>query len=201
MYVKVDEIKARRDNVVIEIIKWPERFANTSLHVPGGNNRFDNGWELYLGKVKSSQSKDVPEGSVIAVDIYYGVHVPLVEKERKVKIVPASGILLTNKDNLKVMSDIIKMTPGKDRVLLKLRKKDNKTAGGLFIPEENLAQDPTAQDVRFADVLTSNDPSVKDGDVVVIEEFVGKQVYLDEEKFAYRVCYADDIIAVITDKN
>jgi co-chaperonin GroES (HSP10) len=83
--------------------------------------------------------------------------------------------------------------------LIKLRKKETVTAAGIHIPTEVLAQDPTAQDIRVADVIKSNSDVVTVGATVIIEAFVGKGIYLDADKNLYVVCYGADIMAIIKD--
>jgi len=196
MYVNKEKIEAVNDNVVLKIEKWPSSF-NSNIIVPSGIAGYDNGRELYLGKVVSSSNKKLKKDQYVAIDIYYGTHLPSEVRTEKLKIVPYTGIVLHGKKEFKVMSDIIKMTPGENRVLIKLQKKESVTAGGIHIPAEVLAQDPTAQDVRFAEVVNSSVDHIKKGETVVIEAFVGKDVYLNEDKELYVVCYADDILAKI----
>jgi co-chaperonin GroES (HSP10) len=201
MYVKLEELEATKDNVVLEIIKWPATFTGVSgvsnIIAPNSVNQYDNGRETYLGKVQSSGHKKFNSGDYVAVDIYYGSHLPSEEKEKKIKVVPATGIILKTNKELKVMGDITKMEPGIDRIILKLRKKESKTIGGIIIPEATLSQDPTAQDVRIGDVIKSADKNFKPGDIAVIEAFGGKDVYLDFNKDLYVVCYAHDILAKV----
>jgi co-chaperonin GroES (HSP10) len=201
MFIKGEELVAQKGSVVIEIKKWPQTFKSGTIIIPENvNNSFDNGRELYVAEVLSSGSELVNKGDTVAIDIYFGVHVPSEERHRKIKIVPASGIVLKNKEKLKVMSDILKMEPGEGRLLIKLRKKENKTAGGLYIPGDSLAQDPTAQDVRFADVINPGKTDYAVGDLIVFEAFMGKEVYQDEEDFVYRLCYANDVLAKVESK-
>lgn len=197
MYVKSNELKATGENVVLEIVKWPNPFMGSTLIAPSGVNNYDNGKELYIGRVIDSALKGVATGSYAAIDIYYGSHIPTENPIEKVKIVPYSGIVLKSESMLNVMSDITKMTPGKDRVFIRLIKKESKTKGGIIIPDSIISQDPTAQDVRFAEVLKSNYKGVLPGDIVVIESFAGKEVYLDSEKDLYIVCYGIDILAKV----
>jgi len=197
MYVNKEKIEAFNDNVVLKIEKWPSSFTGSKLIVPSGIEGYDNGRELYLGKVVSTSNNSIEKDQYVAIDIYYGSHLPSEARAEKLKIVPFTGIVLIGTKEFKVMSDVVKMTPNKDRVLLKLKKKETITAGGIHIPDEVLAQDPTAQDVRFAEVVKSAVPEVKKGETVIIESFVGKDIYLNEDKELYIVCYAQDILAKI----
>ena len=195
MYVDVNKLEATNDNVVLQIKKWPSSFLASKL-VTTAENRYDNGRELYLGEVKSSANPYYESGDLVAVDIYFGSHVPSENRTEKIKIVPATGIVLKSKE-FKVMSDIVNMEPGIDRIFVKLRRKESITAAGIHIPTEVLAQDPTAQDVRIADVLKSNASEIKAGEVVVLEAFTGKDVYLDSNKDLHVICYATDILGKI----
>ena len=197
MYVNVNDLEATKDNVVVKMIKWPEPLNGSKIIQTTKNNSYDNGRELYLGEVYSSGDDFIKKGDYIAVDIFYGSHVPSEVRTDKIKIIPSSGIVLKSSKKLNVMSDITKMDPGKDRLFLKLRKKEAVTAGGIIIPDVVVSQDPTAEDIRIGDVIKSNDENFSEGDVVVLEAFAGKGVYLSPEKELYLVCYASDVLAKI----
>ena len=197
MYVKVDELEATNDNVVLKMVKWPSSFGESKLILPDSANSYDNGRELYLGEVMDSANKEFSSGDFVAVDIYFGVHVPSEKRTEKIKIVPASGIVLKKDKKLEVMSDITTMHPGIGRVFLKVRKKEAKTASGIIIPDTVIGQDPTAQDVRIADIIESNDTNFKAGDTVIFEEYSGKEIYLDSDNNLFKICYGDDIMAKI----
>jgi len=199
MYVNVNDLKAAGDNVVLKLKKWPSTFLSDSGIIAPNSaiNNYDNGRELYLGEVMDSADAHFDKGDFVAIDIFFGVHVPSENRLDKIKIVPATGIVLKSKTELKVMSDIIKMEPGINRLFIKLRKKEAVTAAGIHIPAETLAQDPTAQDVRIADVIKSTVDDFKSGDVIMIEAFAGKDVYLDGDKNLFTTCYASDVVAKI----
>lgn len=201
MYVNVEKLEATKDNVVLEIQKWPSSIASTSLViVPESVNRYDNGRELYLAKVASSGNEMYKKGDTVAIDIYYGIHIPVIDATKRVKIVPASGIVLKTEKEFKVMSDLTRMEPGKDRIYIKIAPKVMMTPGGLHIPDMSASQDPTAQDIRLAEVVKSNSDEFKPGDNIIVEAEMGKDIFVDEEKNVYRICYAGDILATITDK-
>ena len=198
MYLNVNDLEATGDNVVIKMLKWPATFTSSTIIQPTGNNDYDNGRELYLAEVYSSNDAHIKTGDYIAIDIFFGVHVPSAVRTDKIKIVPASGIVLRSSKKLEVMSDIAKMEPGKDRLFLKVRKKEAVTAGGIIIPDTIVGQDPTAEDVRIAEVVRTDVDAFSEGDVVVLEAYAGKGVFLDSEKELYLVCYASDVLAKIT---
>jgi len=116
MYVKVGDLVATSDNVVLKIKKWPSTIRGIKglggLIVPDSVNQYDNGRELYLGEVVNSDNDFYKVGDDVAVDIYFGSHVPSEEKSVKIKIVPATGIVLKSEKPLEVMGDITKMEPG-----------------------------------------------------------------------------------------
>lgn len=197
MYVNVNDLEALPGNLVLKMVKWPSTFTTTLLIPDSVSNSYDNGRELYLGEVKSSGDSSYVAGDFVAISMYFGVHVPSEVRTEKIKIVPATGVVLKSVKMLEVMSDVSKMEPGINRILVKLKKKESKTAGGLYIPDDVLSQDPTAQDVRVAEVVKSNDATVSAGDVVLLEAGVGQDVYLDAEKDLYIVCYGIDVLAKI----
>jgi len=194
MYLELNELEATKGNLVLRIIHWPASAVSTSI-ISVKNNTYDNGRELYLAEVTSSGSDKIKEGEYIAVDIFYGAHIPSANKNDKIKIVPDTAAVLHNKEKLEVMGDIVKMEPGIDRILVKLKKKEAITSGGIIIPDTVIANDPTAEDVRIGEVIDSDVKEFKAGDNIVIEAFIGKDVYLDIEKNLYITCYASDVLA------
>lgn len=199
MYVNVKNLEATGENVVVKMLKWPTTFTSTTIVIPEYvNNSYDNGRELYLGEVFSSNDEKIKKGDFIAVDIFFGVHVPSEVRTEKIKIIPASGVVLKSSKKLNVMSDIVNMEPGKDRLFLKIRKKEAITAGGIIIPDVVISQDPTAEDIRIAEVVKADVEGFSAGDVVVLEAYAGKGVYLNADKELYLVCYATDVLAKIT---
>jgi len=198
MYINANDLKAENDHLVIVMKHWPNVYADSKLVVPDtATNRYDNGRELYYAEVRSSANAKFSVGDKIVVSIYFGMHVPSKDKTEKIKIIPASGVILKSDKELKVMSDVLKMDPGMDRIIIKLDKKEVKTKGGIYIPDELLKQDPTAQDVRYGEVIASKNKIANVGDRVIIEAFMGTDFYLDNDKNLYVVCYGQDIIAKI----
>jgi chaperonin GroES len=87
----------------------------------------------------------------------------------------------------------MKIKPLGDRVLLKTQKEEEKTQGGLYIPET--AQEKTQEGVVVAigddtDVIT-----VKEGQKVMYDKYAGTNLKVDGEE--HLILKMDDIIAVI----
>jgi chaperonin GroES len=91
------------------------------------------------------------------------------------------------------MEDHMKVKPLADRVMVKLERNEEKTAGGIIIPET--AQEKTQTGVVVAigddkDVIT-----VKAGDKVMYDKYAGTQVKIDQDE--HLILKMADIIAVI----
>jgi chaperonin GroES len=87
----------------------------------------------------------------------------------------------------------MKIKPLGDRVLLKTEKEEEKTKGGLYIPET--AQEKTQEGVVVAvgddkDVIT-----VKEGQKVMYDKYAGTNLKIDGEE--HLIVKMDDIIAVV----
>lgn len=87
----------------------------------------------------------------------------------------------------------MKIKPLGDRVLLKTEKEEEKTKGGLYIPET--AQEKTQEGVVVAvgddkDVIT-----VKEGQKVMYDKYAGTNIKIDGED--HLIVKMDDIIAVV----
>ena len=87
----------------------------------------------------------------------------------------------------------MKVRPLADRVLVKLEKTEEKTAGGIIIPET--AQEKTQTGIVLEvgddkDVIT-----VKVGQKIMYDKYAGTQITLDGEE--HLILKMSDIIAVI----
>lgn len=87
----------------------------------------------------------------------------------------------------------MKIKPLGDRVLLKTEKEEEKTKGGLFIPET--AQEKT----QSGEVVAVGDDKeaikVKNGDKVMYDKYAGTSIKLDGEE--HLIVKMEDIIAIV----
>lgn len=92
------------------------------------------------------------------------------------------------------------LKPLSDRVLVKRLSSEEKTAGGLYIPD-TAKEKPTKGEVvavgpgKVADDGKRVAPTVKAGDMVLFNKYAGTQVELDGVE--HLVMREDDILAVI----
>ena len=96
----------------------------------------------------------------------------------------------------------MKLQPLNDRVLVKGLESEEKTAGGLYIPD-------TAKEKPCKGMVVAAGPgkydekgnrlamAVKKGDTVLFNKYAGTEVKLDGED--HLVLREDDILAIITD--
>lgn len=87
----------------------------------------------------------------------------------------------------------MKIKPLGDRVLLKTEKEEEKTKGGLFIPET--AQEKTQSGVVVAVGDDKEAIKVKNGDKVMYDKYAGTSIKLDEDE--HLIVKMEDIIAVV----
>ncbi len=87
----------------------------------------------------------------------------------------------------------MKVKPLGDRVLLKTEKEEEKTKGGLFIPET--AQEKTQSGI--VEEIGDDDEviTVKKGDHVMYDKYAGTTIKIDGED--YLILKMDDIIAKV----
>ncbi|MFP4010390.1 MAG: co-chaperone GroES [Spirochaetaceae bacterium] len=87
----------------------------------------------------------------------------------------------------------MKIKPLGDRVLLKIQQEEEKTKGGLYIPET--AQEKTQQG-RVVAVGDDKDAiKVKEGQQVMYDKYAGTNVKIDGDD--HLILKMDDIIAVV----
>jgi len=89
----------------------------------------------------------------------------------------------------------MKVKPLADRVMVKLEKNEEKTAGGIIIPD-------TAQEKTQTGIVTAVGPgtekiaiTVKSGDKVMYDKYSGTQIKIDGEE--HLILKMADIIAVV----
>ena len=88
----------------------------------------------------------------------------------------------------------MKITPLGDRVLVRMQKTEEKTSGGIIIPDT--AQEKTQEGVVLA-VGDGEEVNVKVNDKVIYDKFSGTTIKVDGED--QLVVKATDILATITD--
>lgn len=96
------------------------------------------------------------------------------------------------------------MRPLHDRVLIKRTKEDEKTPGGIIIPQTAGDQEPAFKanviavgNGKVLDDGTVQPLDVKPGDVVLVARYHGAEVKIDGE--THIVCRADDILGTVED--
>lgn len=94
----------------------------------------------------------------------------------------------------------MKLRPLADRVLLRLAEQEEKTAGGIILPDTAKEKPQEAEVIavgkgRTLDNGTTIAPEVKVGDRVVFAKYSGTEVKVDGEK--YLILRESDILAII----
>lgn len=85
----------------------------------------------------------------------------------------------------------MKLQPLQDRVIVKHLKADDKTAGGLYIPDSAKEKEQQGQIIAVAEGITS----VKAGDKVIYAQYGGTQITIDNEEFT--ILDIKDVLALI----
>ena len=94
----------------------------------------------------------------------------------------------------------MKLTPLNDRVLVKRLESEEKTAGGLYIPD-TAKEKPSKGEIVAAGPGKMDDSgkrmamTVKAGDIVLFNKYAGTEVKLDGVE--HLVMREDDILAII----
>lgn len=86
----------------------------------------------------------------------------------------------------------MKIKPLKDKVLIRVLGVEEKTKGGIYIPQT--AQEKTQKGIVEA-VGDSEEIKVKVGDKVIYDKYSGTQLKIDDVE--YLIVSADDILAII----
>jgi chaperonin GroES len=94
----------------------------------------------------------------------------------------------------------MKLKPLNDRVLVKRLESDEKTAGGLYIPDTAKEKPSRGKVVAAGPGKLADDgkrvaPAVKAGDLVLFNKYAGTEVNIDGEE--HLVMREDDILAII----
>ena len=94
----------------------------------------------------------------------------------------------------------MKIKPLGDRVVISLVEREEKTRGGLFIPDTAKEKPMEGKIIsvgegRLLDNGTRVAPVVKAGDVVIFDKYAGREVKMDEEE--YLIISEKDILAIV----
>ncbi len=80
-----------------------------------------------------------------------------------------------------------------ERILVKIKTSDEKTAGGIVIPET--AQEKTQEGIVVS-IGDSPDIKLKKGDVIVYDKYAGTQFKIDDKD--HLILKLEDILAVVS---
>ena len=86
----------------------------------------------------------------------------------------------------------MKIKPLNDRVLVKVKLEDEKTTGGIYIPQT--AQEKTQQGEVLA-VGDSEEIKVKAKDIIIYDKYAGTSIKVDGEE--QLILKAQDILAIV----
>ena len=94
----------------------------------------------------------------------------------------------------------MKLKPLNDRVLVKRLESEEKTAGGLYIPDTAKEKPSRGKVVAAGPGKVGDDGkrtalAVKDGDLVLFNKYAGTEISIDGEE--HLVMREDDILAII----
>ncbi|MGM0442678.1 MAG: co-chaperone GroES [Fibrobacterota bacterium] len=86
--------------------------------------------------------------------------------------------------------------PLSDRVLVKPLESEEKTAGGIYIPDSAKEKPQEAEVVAVGSGKADHEMTVKEGDRVLYGKFAGTEISHDGED--YLIMKEDDILAVLS---
>jgi len=87
------------------------------------------------------------------------------------------------------------MKPVNDRVVIKPAKAEEKTKGGIIIPDTAKEKPQRGKVIAVGPGKDGNKPTVKKGDVVLYGKYAGQE--LEYEGTDYLIMKEDDILVVI----
>ena len=93
----------------------------------------------------------------------------------------------------------MKLKPLQDRVLVKPDQEDEKTAGGLYIPDTVKKEKPQMGEViEVGPGMTDDQPlKVKKGDRILFSKYAGNDITIED--IDYIIMRENDILAVVED--
>jgi chaperonin GroES len=94
----------------------------------------------------------------------------------------------------------MKFNPLRDRVFVKYTSEDEKTAGGLFIPDSAKEKPQKGVVIEVGPGKVTDDGKrqpleVKVGDTILFDKYSGSKVKIDDEE--YLIISEDDILGII----
>ena len=89
----------------------------------------------------------------------------------------------------------MKVKPLADRVMVKLEKNEEKTAGGIIIPDTAQEKTQTGTVIAVGAGTEKSPITVKNGDKVMYDKYAGTQVKIDGEE--HLILKMADIIAIV----
>lgn len=95
----------------------------------------------------------------------------------------------------------IKLQPIGDKIILKPLKEENKTKGGIILPDTVEKEKPEKAEViacgpgRMLESGKRSEMPVKVGDMVIFKKYGPDEVKIDDEE--YLIASVDDILAII----
>ncbi|HTE07804.1 MAG TPA: co-chaperone GroES, partial [Flavitalea sp.] len=104
-------------------------------------------------------------------------------------------IIITKLKNAKLMATNVKVTPLHDRVIVKPAKAEEKTAGGIIIPD-TAKEKPQRGTVVAAGPGKKDEPTtVKIGDTVLYGKYSGTEISLEGDELL--IMRESDILAIL----
>jgi len=103
-----------------------------------------------------------------------------------------------------ILGDYMKLTPIRDRIVVRLLEADTVTKSGIIIPD-SAAEKPNQGEVLAAGTgkIGENGVTVpmvvKAGDTVLFSKFAGQTVKINNEEF--HILKEDDVMAIINEGN
>ena len=79
-----------------------------------------------------------------------------------------------------------------ERILIEIKTSEEKTAGGIVIPQA--AQEKTQEGIVVS-VGDSSDIKVKKGDIIIYDKYAGTQIKIDDKD--HLILKNEDILAII----
>lgn len=89
----------------------------------------------------------------------------------------------------------MKVVPLGDRLLIKPIKEEEKTEGGIVLPDSAKEKPMKAEVIAIGDGDDVKDMDIKVGDRVIYSKYSGTEIKIDEEE--YIIIDAEDILAKI----